>query len=256
LFTIKKPTVCIYFEAPPIKALAEQFALNPQINIESADSDPWLQKLLSYFMQQRGKPAAPITHPDIRINESFNDLITGANYRQAAVLIPVVRPSSGQGSSILLTVRTDNLSSHAGQVSFPGGTVDEDDSDPVHTALRESAEEIGLRPESVQIVGQLGQILLPSGFCVTPIVGLIEPGVLFIPSPREVAHIFQAPSSLLLNPLLYQRKMMTWQNIERHVLELHFEQYRIWGATATILHHLGSELVGIDVETQLNSSLR
>jgi len=242
-------------EIRAIKTLAEQFALNPQISVEMAGSDPWLLKLLSYFLQRRGKPAAPIMHPDIRINESFNDLNTGANYRQAAVLIPVMRPVPGEDCSIILTVRTDNLSSHAGQVSFPGGTVDEEDTDPVHTALRESAEEIGLRPDSVQIIGQLGQILLPSGFCVTPIVGLIEPGVLFIPSPREVAHIFHAPSSLLLNPAQYQRKVMTWQNIERHVLELHFEQHRIWGATATILHHLGSELERINAD-QLNISFR
>ncbi len=240
----------------PVKTLAEQFAINPQISMEMAGSDPWLLKLLSYFVQQQGKPAATIIHPDVRINESFNEINAGASYRQAAVLIPIVRPLPGQESSIILTVRTDNLSSHAGQVSFPGGTVDAEDTDPVHTALRESAEEIGLRPDAVRIIGQLGQILLPSGFCVTPIVGLIEPGVLFIPSPREVAHIFQAPSSLVLNPLHYQRKMMTWQNIERHVLELHFEQHRIWGATATILHHLGSEMARIDTEIQLNSSLR
>jgi 8-oxo-dGTP pyrophosphatase MutT (NUDIX family) len=223
------------------------------ISADITDSDPWLLKLLSYFAQQGGRPATAIIHPD---NHPDNHHAHCGNYRQAAVLIPIVRPLPGQESSILLTVRSDTLSSHAGQVSFPGGTVDEGDTDPVHTALRESAEEIGLRADCVQIIGQLGQILLPSGFCVTPVVGLIEPGVLFTPSPHEVAHIFQAPSSLLLNPSHYQRRMMIWQNLERHVLELHFEQHRIWGATATILHHLGAELASIDSESQLNSSPR
>ncbi len=203
-------------------------------------SDPFLSRLLHYFEQQGEQPLRPIAHPDTKPADP--QLAAACQLRQAAVLIPVMPPFEGQESRIILTVRTDHLRSHAGQVSFPGGTVDESDRDVVCTALRESEEEIGLMPEAVTILGQLGQIILPSGYCVTPVVGLLEPEVVLRPSPAEVAAIFNAPSSLLLDPRSYQRKLMVWKEVQRQILELHFETYRIWGATASILHHLGSEL--------------
>ncbi len=212
--------------------------------MEVSGADPFMDQLLSYFAKQGSRPAAPISHPDSTTNEMVNNHGASRDYRQAAVLIPIVRPTLSQASSIIFTVRTESLRSHAGQVSFPGGTVDAGDRDPIHTALRESEEEIGLTADSVEILGQLGEILLPSGFCVTPVVGLVQPGVVFRPSPREVANIFQVPISLVLNPTQFQRKLINWQDIERHVFELQFEEYRIWGATATILHHLGTELQG------------
>ena len=106
------------------------------------------------------------------------------------------------------------------------------------TALRESEEEIGLAPGDVEVIGRLGDMALPSGFQITPIVGLIEPDLEYVPCPIEVAEIFHAPISLLMNPDSYKFTSMTYDNQSRKVLELHFELFRIWGATAAILYHL------------------
>jgi len=162
--------------------------------------------------------------------------------RKAAVLIPVTRQDSTHESHIILTVRSENLRSHAGQISLPGGTRDPEDSDAIATALRESEEEIGLLPSQVEVIGKLGDMALPSGFHITPIVGLIDPGLSFTPAPDEVADIFQAPLELVLDLNAYEASYMTYNDVERKVLELHYEDYRIWGATAAILHHLAVQV--------------
>jgi 8-oxo-dGTP pyrophosphatase MutT (NUDIX family) len=158
--------------------------------------------------------------------------------RKASVLIPITRHGSGNNSEIVLTVRSENLKSHAGQVSLPGGSEDDMDVDVVATALRESEEEIGLARDKVEVIGRLGDMALPSGFQITPIVGLIEPGLQFKPCPIEVAEIFHVPLSLLLDRNAYTSSTMTYDKQSRKVLELQFERFRIWGATAAILYHL------------------
>ena len=108
------------------------------------------------------------------------------------------------------------------------------------TALRESEEEIGLLPQHVEIIGQLGDLALPSGFYVTPIVGIIESNLSLTPSPVEVADIFQVPLELILNVTAYTQSTMNFNHRAHVILELKFEDYRIWGATAAILHHLAT----------------
>ena len=135
-------------------------------------------------------------------------------------------------------MRSENLRSHAGQISLPGGTIEAEDADPAATALREAEEEIGLPRSKVEVIGQLGPITLPSGFLVTPVVGLIPPALEFTPCPREVAGIFQTPLSLILNPGAYTRTHHHQAGKTRHTLELPYKDYQIWGATAAILHRL------------------
>lgn len=195
------------------------------------------RKLLRYFAQQPSCIPIPILHPDRFINR-LNEApqLPATNFRNAAVLIPVIN------DSIVLTVRTEHLSSHPGQVSFPGGTTEPDDVDSVHTALRESEEEIGLHPEQVHILGVLGNLLMPSGYCVAPVVGTLTPETKFTPSPIEVAHIFHVPLGLALSTGSYQRAWVDYRSSRRETLEMHYEGYRIWGATAAILYHLANEL--------------
>ena len=131
---------------------------------------------------------------------------------------------------------------HPGQISLPGGSEEPNDLDVVATALRECEEEIGLVRSNVEVIGRLGDMALPSGFQVTPIVGIIEPDLKFVPCPIEVAEIFHAPLSLLLNPDSYNSTSMTYDNQKRKILELQFERFRIWGATAAILFHLAQEV--------------
>ncbi|MCB1665001.1 MAG: CoA pyrophosphatase [Pseudomonadales bacterium] len=204
-------------------------------------NDPMLQKLLRFFKQTQAFERRPIQHPDQTINRLIHSAeLPARQFRRAAVLIAIV--TDLEIPAIVLTQRTEHLSSHPGQVAFPGGKEDPSDAGPVHTALRESEEEIGLPADAVRVIGRLGELLMPSGYCVTPIVGLMSSRTPLEPSPREVAHIFHLPLQLALDATQYQRKSMRIQDSQREILEMHYEGYRIWGATAAILHHLAREI--------------
>lgn len=209
-------------------------------NTFSADSA--YQGLLDFFAGPLAANPDPIAHPDKRVNQQADREV--ASYREAAVLIPVTRHSDTNHSEIVLTVRSPHLKSHAGQISLPGGTKEDQDPDFRTTALRESEEEIGLAPEQVEVIGKLGDMALPSGFRITPFVGLIDHGLELTPSPDEVADIFQAPLDLILDPQAYQKSSMRFNGADRTILELNFEDYRIWGATAAILYHLAKQIKG------------
>lgn len=196
--------------------------------------------LLDFFAGPHSENPAPITHPDELVNQEAKR--DGHSYRAAAVLIAVTRASMTNRSEIVLTVRAAHLRSHAGQISLPGGTKEEQDPDFQTTALRESEEEIGLLAHQVQVLGKLGDMALPSGFRITPFVGLIDSGLDFVPCPDEVADIFHAPLELLLDPDAYEKTTMEFNGEQRVILEINFEKYRIWGATAAILYHLAQQV--------------
>jgi 8-oxo-dGTP pyrophosphatase MutT (NUDIX family) len=212
------------------------------IDTSKSETTPY-HSLLDYFSRPRADVLEPIAHPDSSINKMVDSRHNAL--RKAAVLIPITRLDSDNDSHIVLTVRSENLRSHAGQISLPGGTRDAEDSDDIATALRESEEEIGLPASQVEVIGKLGDMALPSGFHITPIVGLIQPGLTFTPALEEVADIFQAPLDLVLDPNAYKASFMTFNDIERKILELHHEDYRIWGATAAILYHLAMQVAKV-----------
>jgi 8-oxo-dGTP pyrophosphatase MutT (NUDIX family) len=212
------------------------------IDTSKSETTPY-HSLLDYFSRPRADALEPIAHPDSSINKMVDSRHNAL--RKAAVLIPITRLDSDNDSHIVLTVRSENLRSHAGQISLPGGTRDAEDSDDIATALRESEEEIGLPASQVEVIGKLGDMALPSGFHITPIVGLIQPGLTFTPALEEVADIFQAPLDLVLDPNAYKATFMTFNDIERKILELHHEDYRIWGATAAILYHLAMQVAKV-----------
>jgi 8-oxo-dGTP pyrophosphatase MutT (NUDIX family) len=154
--------------------------------------------------------------------------------RAASVLLALLaRPA---GLAMLLTVRAPHLKDHAGQVSLPGGRIAQGET-AAAAALREAHEEVGLTPGAVDVLGSLDVLLTGTGFAVTPVVGLItNAAFVAIPDPREVAHVFEVPLEHLL-----QRGSITVGYFERHdarlrTYELHHEGFRIWGATAAILH--------------------
>lgn len=205
-------------------------------NRDDSNSEQAFDDLLAYFSGTKNDNPDPIFHPDSSVNKMMIGRATPL--RKASVLIPITRHRPGKRSEIVLTVRSENLNSHPGQISLPGGSEEPNDSDVVATALRESEEEIGLAQGNVEVIGRLGDMALPSGFQITPIVGLIEPDLEYVPCPIEVAEIFHAPLSLLMNPDSYNSTSMAYDNQARNILELQFERFRIWGATAAILHHL------------------
>ena len=151
----------------------------------------------------------------------------------ASVLFPIVL--RGSEPTVLLTQRTDHLRDHAGQISFPGGRTEINDTSPTCTALREAKEEIGLSPCHVEIAGFLPKYRTGTGYLVTPVVGFLTPPFELRPDPSEVAEIFEVPLSFLLNPANRQRHSREHQGEVRHFFAIPYGQYFIWGATAGII---------------------
>lgn len=176
------------------------------------------------------------------------DVAAQPDGRPAAVLIGLVlRPS---GLAILLTRRALHLPAHPGQISFPGGAMENRDADLVDTALRESQEEIGLLPEYVDVLGELGCYHTVSRFCVTPVVGLVSPEARLSPDPSEVSEIFELPARTLLNPALYERRWVERPGVRVKSDFIDCEGRLVWGATAGMLIGFARALgaIGIPVE--------
>jgi len=154
----------------------------------------------------------------------------------AAVLVPLVQREDG--FTVILTQRTDSLSSHAGQISFPGGRLEESDADAVAGALREAEEETGLPPSEVEILGRLDAYVTVTGYEVIPIVGAITPPIDLTPDPIEVANIFEVPLDFFLNPANHQRVKRDSDGQTRAYYAMPFGDRYIWGATAGMLVNL------------------
>jgi len=153
---------------------------------------------------------------------------------EAAVLVPLVMRE--EGVTVLLTQRTAHLNSHAGQISFPGGRIDDDDVDAVAAALRETQEETGLQPTFVEVLGSLPRYYTSSGFAVTPITALIKPGFELTPHEFEVAEVFEVPLSFITNPANYRLHSATLPDGDvRNYYSAPWQGYFIWGATAAML---------------------
>jgi 8-oxo-dGTP pyrophosphatase MutT (NUDIX family) len=157
----------------------------------------------------------------------------------AAVLVPIILHPE---PSLLLTRRTSHLKKHAGQVSFPGGRIDPEDKDAVATALREAEEEVGLDPTRVEIVGRMDEYVTGTGFIITPVIGLLPPGLSFRPSPNEVEAIFEFPFSVLLDPEAPRRQKQHTRGQWREYWVWPHPDHFIWGATAAIMYHLAGKL--------------
>lgn len=162
--------------------------------------------------------------------------------KPAAVLVPVV--TREDGLTMLLTRRTDHLHDHPGQVSFPGGRVDEEDESAVATALREAEEEIGLPRERVQLLGQLPLYRTGTGFEVTPVVGLVAPPFELTLDPFEVAEAFEVPLAFLLDYRNHQRHSVEVRGRMREYWAMPYDGYYIWGATAGMIVTLCRQLRG------------
>ena len=154
----------------------------------------------------------------------------------AAVLVPLINRAAGV--TVMLTQRTAHLNDHAGQISFPGGRVEEGDPDRTFTALREAEEETGLDRSAVHVIGRLPEYDIPTGFRVTPVVGWIEPPVAYDPDPFEVAEVFEVPLMHFLDPANHQRHSDEVQGRRRNYYAMPYQHRHIWGATAGMLFSL------------------
>ena len=153
--------------------------------------------------------------------------------KSAGVLVPlIVRPD---GINLILTKRAAHLSNHPGQISFPGGKRENGDANIVFTALREAQEEIGLYPESVDVLGSLPTHDTITGFKVTPTIGWIEGDWEAVADPSEVSEVFEVPLVQLMNLENFHLQIRAWKGINRSYYSVPYGPYYIWGATAGIL---------------------
>lgn len=160
--------------------------------------------------------------------------------KEAAVLVPIVHRDDG--ARVILTVRSSDMPSHAGQISFPGGKTHEEDDGPVDTALREAHEEVNIAPELVDVIGTMGVHRGGLGFAVTPVVGVVDPRADLKPCPREVDEIFEVPIAFiadLANHIIEERRL---ENIPYKMFAAVYGPYHIWGLTAGILRSFAEML--------------
>jgi 8-oxo-dGTP pyrophosphatase MutT (NUDIX family) len=168
-------------------------------------------------------------------HDDMAELIGNAPRRPAAVLIGI---RDDREQRVVLTVRTDTLQQHAGQVAFPGGRVEPEDANAVATALRESEEEIGLDATMVTPLGFLETFETISGYSVTPVVARIDANAVLKPDPGEVAEVFEVPFAFFIEPANLRRYTMDFRGHRRDMVEFLHAGYRIWGVTAAILYNL------------------
>jgi 8-oxo-dGTP pyrophosphatase MutT (NUDIX family) len=164
---------------------------------------------------------------------TYKPLAIAGDYGDAAVLLPFIENDQGE-LELVLTVRAAHMNSHAGEIAFPGGKVEDDDDSLIHTALRETHEEIGLASKNVRILGQLDQIISKNGIRVQPVVAFAEQVAPLTANPDELSHIFTVPLSYFISekPVIqtYEFKGFSWKMPEYHV-----QNHRIWGLTAMII---------------------
>ena len=179
--------------------------------------------------------SAPPTAPGW--NHADMAALLGHTERQPAAVLVGWR--EGAQPRLILTVRTDQLPSHAGQVAFPGGRSDPADSgDAVTTALRESEEEIGLDRALVTPLGFLDCFETISGYRITPVVARVAAEARLYPAPQEVAEVFEVPLAFFLEPANLRRYTMEFRGQHRPMVEFVHGGHRIWGATAAMLFNL------------------
>jgi 8-oxo-dGTP pyrophosphatase MutT (NUDIX family) len=185
--------------------------------------------------------SAPATRGDLDLDPAVWERAGVVASRPAAVLVPVVdRPEP----TVILTLRTADLTSHAGQIAFPGGKIDPDDHSPLGAALREAEEEIGLAPALVEPLGYLDLYLTFSGFRILPTVARVSPGYALNLNRSEVSEAFEVPLAFLMGPENHQRHSRDWKGIIRQYYAIPYQDRYIWGVTAGILRNLYERIYG------------
>ena len=222
------------------------------MNVPVTEVEPLARSSHAFFDRARARlsldvPAAltdltaPAVRGDLDLDPAVWERAGLKATRPAAVLVPVVDRAE---PTVLLTLRTPDLSNHAGQIAFPGGKIDPDDETPLAAAIREGEEEIGLDPNLVDPIGYLDLYLTFSGFRILPAVVRVEPRYALTLNQGEVADAFEVPLDFLMHPDNHQRHSRDWKGIQREYYAMPFGERYIWGVTAGILRNLWERLYG------------
>lgn len=164
---------------------------------------------------------------------------------EAAVLVPII---CGAEPSLILTQRADSLTTHSGEVAFPGGRRDPEDADLIATALRETYEEIGLAHAQVEVLGTLGALVSRFGLRVTPVVGLVPPALPLVPSEAEIAHVFEVPLAFFRDDPRELTHRIDYLGQSWYVPSYTYDGFRIWGLTAIMIAELTNVLYGATID--------
>jgi 8-oxo-dGTP pyrophosphatase MutT (NUDIX family) len=186
-----------------------------------------------------GKPGDFLQYGDYKINAGIEHGLDGLELKDAAVLIPVVE--NGEDAKVIFTKRTSSLRKHSGQIAFPGGKLDADET-PAFAALREAEEEIGLARHFVDIIGHLPSIPVLSGFRITPVLATVRTGFELTPNPDEVEFLFDVPLSFLMNPDNHLQERGQFRDRTRNFYAIPYQDRRIWGITAGIVRSVYERL--------------
>ena len=198
-------------------------------------------KTIPNDLAERLKAALALPPPPGLLHGDLAEL-SDADLQPAAVLVAIIdRPDPG----LHLTLRREHLRSHAGQVAFPGGRLDPGE-DAVTAALREAEEEIGLPRDSVDLWGTADCYRTVTNFIVTPVLGLVPPDLPLSPHEHEVADLFEAPLSFVLDPANQQRMTVEFQGATRTYYQIDWQGRRIWGATAAMIVNLTRRLEALE----------
>lgn len=167
--------------------------------------------------------------------------VQAAELKPAGVLVALV--PRAHGPTVILTRRTEDMPTHAGQVAFPGGRVQNNDADVVAAALREAQEEVGLDPALVDVIGLGDGWHSVTSYHITPVIALVREPPALQADPREVAEVFEVPFSFLMDPANHVRETRHWNGQDRHYWTMPYQGHYIWGATAGMLRALHQRLL-------------
>lgn len=216
----------------------------PVVGIDSHLPAVVLSQLQAETLRQRFL-LPPVWQVEVHAEPKFAD----RQPMHASVLIPIVMREQPM---VLLTERTAHMSTHSGQIAFPGGKADEGDADEAATALREAQEEVGLEPAFVQVLGNLPTYVTGTSFIITPVVALVQPDFTMTPNSMEVADVFEVPLAFLMNPANHRRHAFEWDGVRREWFSMPYQddlgrvserssnqmtERFIWGATAGMLRN-------------------
>ena len=210
--------------------------INGDVNLSSGD----IRRRLA-GTEPRTNAADIIMPPgSSRWPEPMREQLSGT-LRPAGVLVPIIERASEL--TVLLTKRSAELKHHAGQVSFPGGGMEEHDADVEAAALRETHEEIGIASHHVSVIGYLGTMPTITGYAVSPVVGMVSASAELVIDKTEVEYAFEVPLSFLLNADNDVRTEWAAGNRSVPMIEFHWDGERIWGATAFMILSLRKKIL-------------